>query len=151
LEVPEVPETDVFDVQIQAYSLGREKLVQGALEGTMHLACTRCQDGFAHPVSIEFRHCYVPGAPGESYDSPDDGDYFFSPGGDFLDLTTALREEVLLQLPMNPSPPQKEDGTCSHCGKSETQVLGKFQDTDGDPRLAVLKSLLQSTEEDKKA
>ena len=144
LDYQEVPRTSAFDITVHAYTLGREKIVQGRISGSLALSCSRCGVPFSLPFRLDYRHCYVPGTPKDLMDSPDDGNFFYPEAAAELDIRPGLREEILLQVPLRPIP---EPGTPEHCQTCDLDDFeAKFEpqtETPADNRFSALAKLLE--------
>ena len=66
-----------------------------------------------------------------------------------LDLDEAIREELLLSFPMRILCQEDCPGLCPKCGKPKRLGDCGCPTWEPDPRLAVLKQLLDKNEEDK--
>jgi uncharacterized protein len=134
----------------ELFHTNRGILVRAHLKSAVRLECSRCVEAFVDPMSIEFVEEYIPvvdvntGAPTniprESYT------YLINERHE-LDLTEAIREYGLLELPMKPLCATSCAGLCPRCGTNLN--LGKCscvaESVDG--RLAILRSLLSSDAE----
>jgi len=107
--------TRPLDVDLTATNVGEGILVRGTLATSVRQACRRCLE----PVEQELReHVDLLFAePVEGEDDADDGEIYFLPTrGDDLDLTTAVREQVLLQVPEFTLCREECRGLCPTCG-----------------------------------
>jgi uncharacterized metal-binding protein YceD (DUF177 family) len=88
------------------------------LEGTYLLECDRCMEIYEFPFRKEFELVFVQKHEREQgYE--DDTIRTFSPHLKTIDITKDIKDFVLLSIPMKKLPPEKADGSCSWCGKSE--------------------------------
>ncbi|HWF81040.1 MAG TPA: DUF177 domain-containing protein, partial [Streptosporangiaceae bacterium] len=110
--------------------------------------CARCLDEFTSSTQVRFQELFVPrsggmGGPDASESSDDDG-YFLD--GDLLDLEPALRDALVLDLPLSPLCDADCQGLCSTCGVR----LADAEPDHGHPSdggvWAVLKDLFPSDE-----
>jgi uncharacterized protein len=60
-----------------------------------------------------------------------------------LDLTEVIRQDLLLALPMYPVCRSKCKGLCPHCGQNWNEGACECSLEEIDPRLAVLRQLLE--------
>lgn len=146
LNFPEAPADSLFRLSIHAYSLGREKMVQGHIEGSLKLRCARCDVHYGLPFGVKYIHCYVPGSPKDEFDTPPDGDFYFTNDSPYLDPGKGIREEILLQVPMKPIPEPDHDAHCEQCEGEFEESFTASDEPDVDPRLAVLAKLLKKNE-----
>jgi len=98
---------------------GENFLLRGDLRGDVMTPCARCLESAQVPLQVDIAVSYVEveeggaGDPSESDD--DDGDVLpFSEG--VIDLTSELRDEILLALPMGPLCRPDCAGICPVCG-----------------------------------
>jgi len=134
-----------------ATKIGRKVLVQTRFRVPLAGQCKRCLKPLQLDESVELTRTYVPGdkvharaerKSGESEESLDPGlleeDSY---QGKEIDLTPAVREQILLHIP--PSPLCKEDclGLCSRCGKDLNEGDCGCDRAVKDPRWAALKGI----------
>lgn len=104
-----------LDVDLAARSVGDGVLVRGTLRTKVRQVCRRC----LAPVEQEVdEHVDLLFAEPTEEDDADDGEVYFLPArGDDLDLTDAVREQVLLQAPEFTLCREECRGLCPTCGK----------------------------------
>jgi uncharacterized protein len=120
-------------------------LVDGWVELTLELSCNRCLKEFEQPMHIDFEEQYYPtvdvvsGLPLAPFD---ENEVFPIDAHHQVDLTEAIRQHVLLPLPMVTICREDCKGLCSQCGYDLN--LGPCEcKPEVDARLSVLKTLLQ--------
>ncbi len=142
------------DVQVQNLHgrilltrLRDEILAQGELEGTVVLECSRCLEPFQAPlhleVEIEFRPSVPIPATGKAISLPDDDQIYTLDSHHTLSLVEAVRESVILNLPMRPICRPDCAGLCPVCGANLNENPCGGHEESVDERLAVLASLLR--------
>lgn len=105
-----------LDVDLSARSVGDGVLVRGTLRTRVRQACRRCLAPVEQKVDEHVDLLFVP--PGEDAEDVDDGEVYPLPArGDDLDLTGAVREQVLLQAPEFTLCREDCPGLCPTCGK----------------------------------
>jgi len=104
--VPEGAEL-ALDVQLARVSDG--VLVTGAVRAPLVAECARCLDPFAATAEVRFTELFAHEA------SDDDADGYLL-DGDLLDLEPALRDALVLELPLAPLCAEDCPGLCSECG-----------------------------------
>jgi uncharacterized protein len=121
-------------------------LVDGWVELTLELSCNRCLKEFEQPMHIDFEEQYYPtvdvvsGLPLAPFD---ENEVFPIDAHHQVDLTEAIRQHVLLALPMVTICREDCKGLCSQCGHDLN--LGQCEcKPEVDARLSVLKTLLQN-------
>jgi uncharacterized protein len=110
---------------------------EGQLHSQVQLECARCLETFVQPLDLHLEAQF-----GLSPITPQ-GEAIFPIGvKGLLDLTEALREQILLDLPMRPLCRPDCRGLCVECGRNLNEgPCGCVQETI-DPRLVGLKDLL---------
>lgn len=142
-----------FVVSGMAYPTStREVIVTGELRGGATFECARCLGARTLPVALHFDHALIKGsaadAEGEggieldetALDEPDTVPY----DGENIDLRAVLREDLVLELPMNPTCDDVPDATCG--GPLGPRVAGTPPESEAeaegiDPRWAPLLAL----------
>jgi uncharacterized protein len=116
---------------------------------TLELSCTRCLKDFEQPMHVTFAERFYPtvdvvtGVPLPPNDEGDDA--FPIDEHHQLDLTEAVRQAVLLAIPMVTLCKEDCAGLCPRCGKDLN--LGPCDcEPEVDERMSVLKTLLQDIE-----
>ncbi len=130
--------------------VGSEVLARGELVSDIELQCSRCLASFSKDVSINVNVVYHPleELTGEEKheikeDELDMGFY----KGDELDIHDLVQEQIMLSVPMKPLCKENCRGLCPRCG-ADLNVTGcTCEQREPDPRLAVLKKLLDDGKE----
>lgn len=99
--------------------------------------CDRCAEPFEKILTIPMEHVLVTSL-GNA-----DNDELLLVENYRLDLTTLTVSDVLLELPSKQLCRQDCKGLCPQCGKNLNEGLCGCRVESGDPRLAVLKQLLE--------
>jgi len=121
-------------------------LVDGWVELTLELSCNRCLKEFELPMHVNFEEQFYPtidvvsGLPLAPFD---EDEIFPIDAHHHVDLTEAIRQNVLLDLPMVAICREDCKGLCPQCGQDFN--LGSCEcKPEVDARLSVLKTLLQN-------
>lgn len=133
--------------QGQAYATtDREVIVSGQLEGQFGFECARCLAARTLDFSLAFDHVLMRGAAadpeadlGQEFDEQALDEPEIVPfDGEDIDLDALLREDILLNLPMNPS-----CELVAHAQCAPLQVEGAVEEDEPkiDPRWAPLLAL----------
>jgi uncharacterized protein len=114
------------------------------LSGELHTAtavsCVRCLEDTLAPVTVNLEELlYYP-----PWEAPP-GELFIGEDG-FIDLAPLVRELSLLELPIQPICKADCLGLCQQCGQNLNERDCGCTDNEIDPRLAVLKALLDAEE-----
>lgn len=124
--------------------------VKGGLEGSVAMQCTRCLEGYRQDLAIKVDEFYrrpgmgalsadgrqLPGA-----DVQEEDEYVIAEGS--IDLNILVNDAVLLSLPMKRLCSEECRGLCQRCGSNLNLGPCDCGGEDIDPRLEVLKTLLE--------
>jgi DUF177 domain-containing protein len=135
-----------------ATKLGRKVLVRTRFQVPLAGQCKRCLKPVRLEEPVELIRTYVPedqavNAPGEHRSGEAEGS--FDPGladeesyaGKEIDLSSAVREQILLQIPSSPLCREDCLGLCPKCGKDLNEGECGCDRAVMDPRWAVLKGI----------
>lgn len=112
-------------------------LVQGAVGSQLNLECVRCLESFPLPITLELEEIFrLPGM------SPRADMPYAVSGDGWLELTSLLREQSWLVIPMKPVCSPECKGLCPQCGADLNKESCACVREQIDPRLALLKELL---------
>ncbi|HYJ80714.1 MAG TPA: DUF177 domain-containing protein [Longimicrobiaceae bacterium] len=101
-----------LDVDLAARSVGDGVFVRGTLRTTVRLACRRCLSPVERPVDETVDFLYLERVEGDL-----DGEVYVLPErGDELDLSAAVREHLLLDVPEYGLCSEECRGLCPGCG-----------------------------------
>jgi uncharacterized protein len=122
-------------------------LVDGPVETTVELTCGRCLESFTLPLSFQLEEQFYPTIDvitGLSLPESDNELIFPIDQNHQLDLREAIRQNLLLALPMQPICKETCAGLCPQCGKNLNEGLCDCQPP-VDERLGVLADLLKES------
>ena len=108
-----------LQVDLAANDVGDGVLVRGTLRGAVRLECRRCLQPVEHEIDEHVDLFFAPPMEGEEED--DDGEVYPLPRGDALDLTDAVREQVVLAAPEFALCREECRGLCPTCGADLNQ------------------------------
>jgi uncharacterized protein len=121
----EYPDTGFGPIRthVRLARMGDDVMVTGDVEAELALECARCVRPFNVPLHLDLNLLFRP-KPGphggragtESEDPEEDTDYLYN--GKTIDLGEAVREEILLSVPMVPVCKPDCRGLCGGCGKN---------------------------------
>jgi uncharacterized protein len=130
--------------------VGSEVLAQGEVTTRMELQCSRCLRNFPRDMDMNINVVYHPVEElrGEEKhevreDELDMGFY----KDDELDIQDLVMEQILLNIPMKPLCSESCRGICPKCGADMNVNPCRCEQKETDPRLAVLKKLLEEGKE----
>ncbi len=122
----------------------RSIFVRVRLDTDVALDCSRCLEDAVSPVKLEFDAEFFPSVDvvtGLAVVIPDDDLAFVIDHNHELDLAEAVRQELLLGLPMYPLCDPECEGLCPTCGANRNTDPCDCDDSEPDPRMASLKGL----------
>ncbi|HVW81242.1 MAG TPA: YceD family protein [Mycobacteriales bacterium] len=128
----------VIDARFEAVMDG--VLVTATVELAVSTECGRCLD----PVELQLR---VPVQELYGYQPDPEDDEALTLEGDILDLEPAVRDAVVLGLPLNPLCDPDCEGLCPTCGVRMADVEPDHGHDEVDPRWAALALLKEPDEE----
>lgn len=108
-----------LEVDLAAKDVGDGVLVRGTLRGAVKLECRRCLQPVEHEIDEHVDLFFAP--PMEGAEDGDDGEVYPLPRGDELDLTDAVREQVVLAAPEFALCSEACRGLCPTCGADLNQ------------------------------
>lgn len=151
--IPQCPDDSIrFEKPLHAAVSVYEKAASGGqglenlVEATLHLtgfygtACARCLAELNIPVDMTERYAVVIKLENEGEDG-----YLLAPGGR-LDVTDAADALFYMLLPSRHLCSSDCKGLCQVCGKNRNTEICNCHEKNIDPRLAVLKKLLDKQE-----
>ncbi len=124
----------------------RNILVKGVLNTEVELTCSRCLSLFRRPVSLNIEEEYVPtidvfsGAP---LPQPEEPSSFTIDEHHVIDFTEAIRQYIVLVIPMKPLCREDCAGLCQNCGYNLNQGTCDCPRQEVDPRWSELMKLLK--------
>lgn len=119
----------------------RGVLVQGTVETTVPMECSRCLNTFKNKLTVNVEEEYFPRLDinsGTPLEVPDETDSFIIDEHHILDLSEAIRQNALLAIPMKPLCREDCAGLCQICGKDLNQVQCDCNKGNVDSRWAKL-------------
>ena len=145
------------DIQVIGPLLGHVRLrrtnqgllVDGCVDLTLELSCNRCLKEFEQPMHVTFAEQFYPTVDvvsGLPLPPIDEEEIFLIDAHHLVDLTEAVRQNVLLALPMVTLCREDCKGLCPQCGHDLN--LGPCEcQPEVDARFSVLEKLLQNGSE----
>jgi uncharacterized protein len=142
-----VEDLEVRNLQgsIRLTRLRDEVFVQGQLQATATLECSRCLESYEQPLHFELELEFQPSVAildGKTIAHPEDDSMYMIDGQHNLDLTEAVREHIILNLPMQPVCRDQCAGLCPICGANQNENPCGGHEQEVDERLAILARLL---------
>jgi uncharacterized protein len=134
---------------LQVNKSDREVILIGKITSELDLQCSRCLKGFRRPLDIPINVVYHPVEEITEErrelknDEMDMGFY----KGEEIDLEELVREQVILNMQMKPLCDENCKGICPNCGADLNAGACGCETRKIDPRLEVLKKLLDKRKE----
>ncbi len=110
-----VPVGADLDLDLRLESVMEGVLVSGTVTGPLTGECGRCLEPVSSTLEVELQELYA--YPDSTSDTTADDDELSRMEGDLLDLEPALRDAVVLALPLTPLCRQDCSGLCAECGE----------------------------------
>jgi uncharacterized protein len=145
------PETLTLALDVHRTGLpgAYEYHLRGVVEGAMTLTCVRCLAEFPWKLHAPFDIRFLPISAKPLHDDEEadehemvagdaDMEYYRRP---VFDLVSLVREQVYLELPMDPVCREDCAGLCPRCGADRNQGAHECQEKPIDPRWSALRAL----------
>ncbi len=134
---------------LQVTKSDREVAVTGRLTAELQLQCSRCLKDFRKSLDVPVNAVYHPidEFADERHELKDDEMDMGFYRGEEIDLQELVREQVVLNMQMKPLCSENCKGICPNCGADLTGAGCSCETRQIDPRLEVLKKLLEKGKE----
>jgi uncharacterized protein len=109
VELVNVPEGADLELDVRLGRVTDGVLVTATVRAPLVGECARCLDLFASATEVRFTELFT-------YDASDDDADGYLLDGDLLDLEPALRDALVLELPLAPLCAEDCPGLCPECG-----------------------------------
>jgi uncharacterized protein len=149
LQLPPTTEVELSTpIQVQGWltKVAEQVYFQGTVHGMLAAPCSRCLDIIHSAFTAAMRVVYLPPSTRlqiegeEGVDAEEELDLYMH-DGTTLDLRPPVHDNVLLAFPVQPLCRPDCAGLCQVCGENRNEVSCTCQETEGDPRFALLKQL----------
>jgi uncharacterized protein len=107
VELASVPEGSELALDVQLEGVAEGVLVTVTVQGPLAGECARCLEPVSSRIQVTFRELF-------GYEASEEGGYLLH--GDLLDLEPALRDALVLELPLAPLCTDDCAGLCVECG-----------------------------------
>ena len=105
-------------VRLELFKTTHQLDLKAEISGIIFLECDRCLDRFEKKFTTSFQLIFVQQTHREEAFSEEDI-RSYSSHMKSVDITTDIREAVILTVPMRKLPDENPDGACSWCGRSK--------------------------------
>lgn len=112
-------------------------LIQANLNASIQAECVRCLTSSSQPLKTDFTELFS-----FSYRKDTESGLILPEDG-YIDLGPLVREYMFLEIPINPLCHLDCQGICAVCGEAQGEKIHQHEINAIDPRLAVLKTLLE--------
>ena len=131
------------EVDVRFYRTGQDLFFKGQMHSRVAGLCARCLARFEFTHDPDFDFILVPRHGRWADEKLDDGgdEHMMWYEGEMVDLSPPLRERLLLSLPTLPLCREDCRGLCARCGADLNGGPCGCPAEEGDPRLAVLRTL----------
>jgi uncharacterized protein len=135
---------DLIEERHSKHQVIQDIRLKGKLATSLELPCARCLEPVVHEVNGAFDLLYRPqgsdaGRPELSVTEAEAEISYYQ--GEGLLLEDALREQVLLALPLKAVCREDCKGLCPHCGKNLNEAQCSCVEPVDDPRWSALKEI----------
>ncbi len=128
--------------EIKLMRTNRSILVSGKLHTVVKSVCSRCLETFEYPLVIELEEEFFPAkSSGFSTVESEETEDFTIGEDNVLDLSEAVRQNILVNLPIKPLCRPDCAGLCPKCGKNLNYGPCSCLREQSDPRWAPLQAL----------
>ena len=134
--------------QVKVTRLSEGVLVQGDVDATVHMQCSRCLEDISLPVEARLEEQFQPtvdvetGRPVTRVQSEDEADSTFTIDANHLmDLSEPVRQALLVAIPMRPLCREDCKGLCAVCGANLNYGDCGHHQEDSDNRWDALRAL----------
>jgi uncharacterized protein len=146
IEIPDYSFSDSLDVRNLAFDILISRTTEGLLvqvngHALLELECGYCLESFWHNLSFDFVEMFT-----FRSHAVEDTELIL-PDDLQIDLAPLLTEYLYLDIPINPMCKSNCQGLCPICGENQNTSTCNHGEDNVDPRLSVLKTLLDGDSE----
>lgn len=139
VELARVPAGAELALDLQLEGVTEGVLVTATVTGPLAGECARCLEPFTAPIKVRFQELFVR-ASEAALDEEEGTDNYQLGASGLLDLEPALRDAVVLELPLSPRCEDGCQGLCVECGvRFADAEPGHSHDDQGGALWAALK------------
>lgn len=127
--------------EMNVVKVGESLTASGTSSYKVQQECVRCLEPFAEHFSVEFRFILQKGEPRGPEEADDEAIIWIEEEAGMVDLSSDVRDYVLLEIPMNPVCREDCKGLCPSCGTNLNESTCDCTHEVSDPRWDALKAL----------
>ncbi len=116
VEMARVPAGAELSLDIQLEGVAEGVLVTATVTGPLAGECARCLEAFSSEIKVRFQELFVLAADAERAEDAEADDSYVLDGSGLLDLEPAVRDAIVLELPLSPLCEEGCLGLCVECG-----------------------------------
>lgn len=146
IEVLGVPEGAPVEIDLRLEAVLEGVLVTAEVFAPLEGECVRCLEPINDELEVGFTELYLYEDGRDAATVEDDDEQVKLLDGELLDLEEALRDAVVLSLPLQPLCSDDCEGLCPDCGARLADDPGHAHDAPIDPRWAGLAGLADREE-----
>lgn len=120
---------------------GQLFLINGNVRAKLNLTCVRCLEPYSMAVETAFNETYFQEE--KAGELKELGEEYISFVGDSIDITPEVLKAIILELPMKMLCSPDCKGLCPGCGRNLNEGDCQCVQDSVDPRLGILKELLE--------
>ena len=139
VELISVPKGSDLELDLSLTSVSEGVYINGDVRGTLSGECGRCLNEISDPFDVHIAELYA--YADSTTEETTDEDEVGRMQGDLLDLEPAVRDAVVLTLPVSPLCRPDCPGLCPECGVRLDDLPADHSHEDVDPRWAALRNL----------
>ncbi len=109
--------TDPIEITLDLFKTTHQLDIRAKITGKLKLECDRCLEIFEKPFDSDFELVLVQKNRREE-EINEENIRTFDAHMKSVDITNDIKETIILSVPMKKLPEEKNDGSCSWCGKS---------------------------------
>jgi uncharacterized protein len=113
VELARLPAGADLELEVQLEGVAEGVLVTATVTGPLAGECARCLEPFTAATTVRFQELFSLAGEG---DEADEADSYRLDGSGLLNLEPALRDAVVLELPLSPLCSDDCPGLCAECG-----------------------------------
>jgi uncharacterized protein len=115
VEMARVPAGADLELEVQLEGVTEGVLVTASVTGPLAGECARCLEPFTAELKVSFQELFVRDGRDEPAEAEAEDSYRLD-GSGLLDLEPALRDAIVLELPLSPLCEETCQGLCVECG-----------------------------------
>jgi len=128
----EIRRDEPMHINFRAESVDDGVLITGNVRSRARGECGRCLEAIDQEIDQKFQELFLYESRASSND--EDDDELFVLDGDVADIEIAIRDAVILSMPINPVCSQDCEGLCSTCGEKWRDLPEEHSHEVVDPR-----------------